>query len=180
MATTGSQCAIDLGAERTLDGTATVAAPGDGNFDGSGWSYDAALLPAAGPVTWGGVTYSAPAPGGTAKNFVPARGQTLFLPVGKRSALRLVAAAHHGSVTGAVTVRYADGSSAATSLTVPDWCAAGPTVLTMAHRIKAGSGVDSPAVNLFGFSVPLDPAKEIRSVTLPDDGRLQLYAATLQ
>ena len=178
--TSGSQCAVDLATERTTDGTATTAAPAEGNFDGGGWSYDAALLPAAGPVTWGGVTYSAPAPGGTTKNFVPARGQTLFLPTGKRSALRLVAAAHHGPVTGPVTVRYADGSAAATSLTVPDWCATGPAVLTMPHRIKAGLGVDGPGVNLFGFSVPLDPAKDIRSVTLPDDARLQLYAVTLQ
>jgi hypothetical protein len=50
----------------------------------------------------------------------------------------------------------------------------------MPHRIKAGLGVDGPAVNLFGLSAPLDPAKDVRSVTLPDDSRLQVYAVTLQ
>ncbi|BCJ55138.1 alpha-1,2-mannosidase [Actinoplanes sp. NBRC 14428] len=41
----GDTCRIDLTAERNNDGTATVAASDEGNFDGGGWSYDAALLP---------------------------------------------------------------------------------------------------------------------------------------
>ena len=180
--TAGAQCGIDLSAARTTDGTATVTATTEGNFDGGGWSYDAALLPPAGAVTWGGVIYSAPAPGGAARNFVQAGRQTLSLPAQRRSTLRLVATAHHGPVPGTVTVRYTDGSTAATTLTVPDWCApagTGTTVLAMAHRIKAGQGVDGPPVNLFGFAVTLDPGKELRSVTLPDDPRIQLYALTV-
>ena len=178
--TAGAQCGIDLSTARTTDGTATVAATTEGNFDGGGWSYDAALLPPAGTVTWGGVTYSAPPPGGTARNFVQAGRQTLPLPAARRSTLRLVAAAHHGPVPGTVTVRYADGSTAATVVTVPDWCGTGTTVLAMPHRIKAGQGTDGPPVNLFGISVALDPGKELRSVTLPDDTRIHLYAVTLQ
>ncbi|MGX6601388.1 GH92 family glycosyl hydrolase [Micromonosporaceae bacterium Da 78-11] len=179
--TTGGQCGIDLSTARTTDGTATVAATGDGNFDGGGWSYDAALLPPAGVVTWGGVNYSAPPTGGTAKNFVAAQKQTLPLPTQRRSTLRLVAASHHGPVSGTVTVRYTDGTTAAATLTVPDWC--GPTggaVLTMANRIKAGQGLDGPAASLFGLSVALNPGKELRSVTLPDDNRIRVYAVTLQ
>ncbi|MFI7546775.1 GH92 family glycosyl hydrolase [Actinoplanes sp. NPDC049599] len=179
--TSGAQCGIDLATARTTDGTATVAATAEGNFDGGGWSYDAALLPPAGTVTWAGVTYSAPAPGGTARNFVPAARQTLPLPAVRRGTLRLVAASHHGPVPGTVTVRYADGSTAATTLTVPDWCnPAGTVVLAMPHRIKAGQGTDGPPSNLFGFAVALDPGKDLRSVTLPDDPRIQLYAVTLQ
>jgi hypothetical protein len=83
-------------------------------------------------------------------------------------------------VPGTVTVRYADGSTTATTVTVPDWCATGPAVLALPHRIKAGQGTDGPAVNLFGLTVALDPGKELRSVTLPDDSRIQLYAVTLQ
>ncbi|MEK8110379.1 hypothetical protein NKG94_50775 [Micromonospora sp. M12] len=81
-----------------------------------------------------------------------------------------------------MTIRYTDGSTAAATVTVPDWC--GPagnttTVLAMPHRIKAGQGLDGPPVNLFGVSVALNPGKELRSVTLPDDPRIQLYALTL-
>jgi predicted alpha-1,2-mannosidase len=177
------QCAVDLAGERTTDGTATVAQSAEGNFDGGGWSYDAALLPAAGPVTWNGTTYAAPDPSGTALNFVQARGQALLLPAGKHSALKLVATAHNGPATARLTVGYADGTAATVPVTVADWCgtpaAGSTTVLAMPHRIKAGQGVDGPPISLFGFDVPLDPAKEIRSVSLPDDPRVHLYAVTL-
>jgi predicted alpha-1,2-mannosidase len=181
--TPGATCAVDLGAERTLDGTATVADPGEGDFDGGGWSYDADLLPAAGPVTWDGVTYQAPDPAGTAKNFVPARGQSLLLPVGDHAAVKLIATTHNGPVTAAVTLGYADGTSAPATVTVADWCgsaAPGTTaVLAMPHRIKAGQGVDGPPVSLFGASLPVAAGKQIRSITLPDDPRLHVYAVTL-
>jgi predicted alpha-1,2-mannosidase len=181
--TTDAACLVDLGAERTLDGTATVAAPAEGNFDGGGWSYDADLLPAAGPVTWGGVTYQAPDPTGTAKNFVPARGQSLLLPTGNHTAAHLVATTHNGPVTAALTIGYADGTSAPATVTVADWCgtaSAGTTaVLAMPHRIKAGQGVDGPPVSLFGVSLPVPAGKQIRSITLPNDARLHLYAVTL-
>jgi hypothetical protein len=32
---------------------------------------------------------------------------------------------------------------------------------------------------LFGLTVPLDTGRQIRSITLPDEPRLHLYAATL-
>jgi hypothetical protein len=179
-ATPAGQCAVNLAALRTRDGTATVAASAEGNFDGSGWSYDAALLPAAGPVTWGGVTYDAPDPAGTAKNFVGADGSPMLLPGGSFSRANLVLTSHNGPVGGGVTIGYTDGTTAQTSLTVPDWCATSTTaVLAMPHRIKAGQGVDGPPVSLFGVTVPLAAGKTIRSLTLPADTRIQLYALTL-
>ena len=177
------QCAVDLAAERTKDGTATVAAPEEGNFDGGGWSFDGDLLPAAGTVTWAGTTYATPDPRGTAANFVPARGQSILLPEGARTALRLVVTSHNGPVPAVLTIGYTDGSSTQAAVTVADWCgdpAAGTTtLLAMPHRIKAGQGVDGPPVRLFGVSVPLAAGKRVRSLTLPDDPRLHVYAATL-
>jgi hypothetical protein len=64
-----------------------------------------------------------------------------------------------------------------------DWAGPPPTgattVLDMPHRIKAGQGIDGPPVRLFGYSLPLDPARTIRSVTLPNDTRIEVYAITL-
>jgi hypothetical protein len=181
--TTDGQCAVDLTGERTKDGTATVAAPDEGNFDGGGWSYDGDLFPAAGTVTWGGTVYATPEPGGTAPNLVVARGQSILLPEGRRTALRLVMTSHNGPVPAPLTIGYADGSSTQAALSVGDWCN-DPTpgtgvVLAMPHRIKAGQGVDGPPTKLFGLSVPLAGGKQVRSLTLPDDPRLHLYAVTL-
>jgi hypothetical protein len=86
-------------------------------------------------------------------------------------------------VTAALTIGYADGTSAAATVTVADWCGTAATgtttVLAMPHRIKAGQGVDGPPVSLFGVSLPVAEGKQIRSVTLPNDPRLRLYAVTL-
>ncbi|WP_051797058.1 GH92 family glycosyl hydrolase [Catenuloplanes japonicus] len=180
----GTSCAVDLTPELTRDGTATVAASDQGNFDTGGWSYDADLLPAAGPVTWNGVAFHAPDPAGTARNFLTAAGQSLVLPQGAHTSLEVVATSHNGPVSGALTIGYADGSSESRAITVADWCgsasAGTTTVLSMPHRIKAGQGVDGPPVSLFGLSVPLASGKQIRSITLPNDTRLQLYALTLR
>ncbi len=174
-----SSCSVDIAPERNHDGTASVAASSSGNFDGGGWSYDEALLPPAGPVTWGGITYQAPDPTGTAPNFVEARGQGLLLPGGQFSWLHVVGSSHNGPVSTSFTVWYTDGTSAEVAATVPDWAGGGLAVLEMPHRIKAGQGVDGPPVRLFGQSLRLDPAKTVRSVTLPDDPRVELYALTL-
>ncbi|MFG1665121.1 GH92 family glycosyl hydrolase [Streptomyces sp. Y7] len=180
----GEQCAVALGSQVNHDGTATVAASGEGDFDGSGWSFDADLLPPAGPVVWDGVTYEAPDPSGTALNFVEARGQALLLPAGSYSTLRLVAVAHHGPVTTALTVRYTDGTTAEVPVTVGDWAGSAPqgssVALEMPHRIKRGQGVDGPPVRLFGASADLDASKTVRSVGLQNDPRVQIYAITLQ
>jgi hypothetical protein len=182
-ASSGSSCPIDLGSSLNVDGTATVTAPAEGNFDGGGWSYDGDLLPAAGPVTWAGVTYQAPDPSGTANNFVQARGQSLLLPAGAHGAVDLVATAYNGPATAGLTIGYTDGTSADATITVADWCgspaAGNTTVLSMPHRIKAGQGVDGPSTSLWGLSLAIPAGKEIRSITLPNDPRLHVYAVTL-
>ncbi|WP_405810054.1 GH92 family glycosyl hydrolase [Streptomyces sp. NBC_00210] len=176
-------CAVDLAGAWNHDGTATKEQSGQGNFDGLGWSYDADLLPKAGRVTFNGVSYHAPAPSGTSPNFVEARGQALLLPAGARSALHLVAASHNGPVTTTLTVRYTDGTSADVPVTIGDWAGSTPSgssvVLDMPHRIKDGQGVDGPSVRLFGDTAALDSAKQVRSVALPDDPRVELFAITL-
>jgi predicted alpha-1,2-mannosidase len=180
---TSPQCAVDLSPERTLDGTATVTNPSEGNFDGGGWSYDAALFPPAGPATLGGVPYDAPDPTGTAANFVPATGQPLLLPAASHTSLQMVLTTHNGPVSGVFTLGYTDGSVQSVPLTIADWCGA-PTagtsvVLAMDHRIKAGQGVDGPSTSLFGVTVPLAAGKQLRSISLPNDPRMLLYALTL-
>jgi hypothetical protein len=170
---------VDVTPELNHDGTATDADSASGDFDGGGWSYDAALLPPKGPVTWGGITYQAPDPTGTAPNFVEARGQGLLLPGGQHSWLHVVGSSHNGPVSAAFTVWYTDGTSAEVAATVADWAGGGPAVLEMPHRIKAGQGVDGPPVRLFGQSLRLDATKTVRSVTLPNDPRVELYALTL-
>ena len=183
-ATAAGQCGVDLSKDANHDGTATVAASTEGNFDGGGWSYDAALLPPAGPDVLNAITYDMPDATGTAANFVEARGQQVLLPAGSFKTLRILGATHNGDVVTTATVTYTDGSAAQVPLALTDWAAGtghnGNTVeIAMDHRIKAGQGVDGPPVQLFGTSLPLDAGKSVLSLTLPADPRLEVYAASL-
>ena len=180
----GDQCPIDLHAVADLDGTATVADPSSGNFDGGGWSYDAALLPAAGTQTLDGVPYAMPDPTGTVKNFVTARGQAMALPAGRYAGLQVIGAAHGGDVSTQATVAYTDGTVATVPLALSDWASSSPVTgdtvaVAMDHRIKAGQGADGPPVNLYAYRVPLDASRTVQSITLPDNANAELYAATL-
>jgi len=182
--TVGGQCGVDLTRDADHDGTASASASTQGNFDGGGWSYDAALLPAAGAGALHGVTYDLPDATGTANNFVEAHGQQVLLPSGQYGALRLLGATHNGDVVSAATITYTDGTTASVPLALTDWAAGaghnGNTVeIAMEHRIKAGQGVDGPPVQIFGTSLPLAAGKSVLSITLPNDPRLEIYAATL-
>jgi hypothetical protein len=176
-------CPVDLGRDLDHDGAATLASPGEGNFDGSGWSYAADLLPAPGPVTLGGVPYQAPSTAGSDPNFVEGHGQGIVLPEGRYAAAHVLGAAHHGNADDTATVTYADGSTQTVPLRLTDWAGqaafGNTTEIPMAYRVKAGQGKDGPAVAIFGTVVPLDASRTVRSITLPDDSHVEIYAVTL-
>ncbi|MHA3837241.1 GH92 family glycosyl hydrolase [Terrabacter sp. AAH1] len=177
-------CAVDLAPARNHDGTATVASPSEGNFDGSGWSYDAALLPAGTTWDWNGVTYAAPVTSGTTSNFVEGRGQTILVPAAGRSAVHVIGSTHNGDVSTALRLTYTDGSVQSVPISLTDWAAGSGhngnrVAIAMDHRIKGGSGVDGPPVQLFGTTVVADPGRQLQSITLPGDDRFEVYAVTL-
>ena len=179
----GSFCPVDLGRDYNHDGVATLDATDEGNFDDSGWSYAANLLPPAGPTTLGGIPYVAPSTEGTDPNFVEAQGQSLALPAGGWKTAYVLGATHNGNVDTTATVTYADGSSQALPLQLTDW-AGGPAFgntkeIAMPYRIRAGQGQDGPPVAIFGTRLALDPAKPPRSIALPGDERVEIYALTL-
>jgi hypothetical protein len=177
-------CAVDLSAARNHDGTATVAASTEGNFDDVGWSYDADLLPSAGIWTWDERPYAVPEAGGTTANFVEARGQTLLLEGGARERIHLLGATHGGDVATALRLTYTDGTVTTVPVALTDWAAGGGrhgnrVAIDMPHRISSGSGIDGPPVQIFGASVPVDPSRELQSVTLPGDRRFEVFALTV-
>jgi predicted alpha-1,2-mannosidase len=177
-------CAVDLAPARNHDGTATVASPSEGNFDGSGWSYDAALLPTGTTWDWNGVTYAAPVTSGTTPNFVEGRGQTILVPAAGRRAVHVIGSTHNGDVSTALRLTYTDGSVQSVPISLTDWAAGSghngnQVAIAMDHRIKGGSGVDGPPVQLFGTTVAADPGRQLQSITLPGDDRFEVYAVTL-
>ncbi|MFJ3363663.1 SGNH/GDSL hydrolase family protein [Streptomyces anthocyanicus] len=176
-------CPLDLTGVHDRDSIATADRPDDGDFDGLGWSYAAETLPAAGPSVLAGAPFVFPSSAEGVRNTVTAMGQTLALPGVRARELHVLGAASGGTVEGSGTVTYADGSTAALPLRFSDWAGgpqAGETVAVAApYRYRAGAGRDGPPVSIYARGVPLDPNRVVRSVTLPDDVRLKLFAVTL-
>lgn len=153
-----------------------------GGADNDGNAYSANLL---GPsLSWNGVNLNL----GTANvaNAVVAGGQTITLPGGNFTSLLLLAAAVNGSQNGlAFTVTYSDGTSTNFTQNVSDWVfpESNPDeflVADTAYRDTGGGTKDlNTAVNMYGYSFTLNQTKTVRSITLPNNGNVLLFAMTL-
>ncbi len=181
-AQTDQACLVPLPYDK--DGIATAASPGDGNFDGGGWSFPAEELPPAGAALLAGEVFAFPSGADGADNMIEADGQTLTLPPLKASKLHVLASAHNGSVDATATVTYADGTTASVPLRFGDW-AGGPAfdeqvAVTTPYRYKAGAGRDSPPVSIFASAEGLDPNRTVASITLPAQPHLKLFGLTLE
>ncbi|MGP3958759.1 glycosyl hydrolase family 95 catalytic domain-containing protein [Nonomuraea sp. 3N208] len=178
----GATTPVDLSAHFDNDGVSTHEVMTDGNVDGSGYTYPAEELPPAGPLTHEGLSFVFPAYGDGVENNVTGQGQTIDVPAGTYAKVRLLGAGTSGSVSAALTATYVDGSTAQVPFILPDWggqAGAGTTeVLRCTHR-HGQNGTNALRVGLFETQAALDPAKELRSLTLPTLTRPQLHLFAL-
>jgi beta-glucosidase len=170
-----------LAAAYTNTGISDDANPAAASFDGGDLSWSAQALAAAdpalvpgGPVAHDGTTFTWPdvAPG--RPDNVVAGGQTIAVS-GTGATLGLVGAANNGTASGTATVIYADGSTQTFDVSFSDWwansAAQGSDILTTAAYLNSSGGPNLRNVSLYYAAVPLDPAKAVKYVTLPDVSR---------
>jgi hypothetical protein len=113
------------------------------------------------------------------------RGATVALPAGHFSTLNLLAASvngNHASQTFAVT--YTDGSTTIVSQSLSDWYTpqhySGESIaLTMAYHLDAAGAAIHPPVYLYAYSLAINNARAVKSVTLPATLNVVVLAATL-
>ena len=114
-------------------------------------------------------------PAGQPDNVVAA-GQTISAGGASGGTLGVLLTATYGPVTGTGTVTYTDGTSAPFTLTAPDWYASPPSgsnvAFTMGYRNRQGNVQQVHQVTMFYAGVPLDAAKKVAGVVLPDVGQL--------
>jgi hypothetical protein len=168
-------------------GIATGIEPAAGDLDGSGHSLSAEDLAAAGwapgtavTVADAALTWPKVAPGHL-DNAVAA-GQTITLRA-TGAALSLLVTATNGTATGAGTINYADGGSAAYQVSSPDWVSGANDIktLTLPHW-NTPAGTQFVNTKLYTVSVPVDPQRAVRSVTLPtvSGGQLHVFAISVR
>ena len=178
---TSPTTAVNLASTFNAIGISSDSNPAAGNMDGGGYSYSGNLLGSA--LTTGGVTYSLGAAG--TKNVVKALGQTVGLMAGQYSSLRFLGAGVNGTQTGTFTITYTDGTTSQVRQTLSDWYTPTGTAnesiaATTAYRNNT-RGRDTYFRNfaVYAYTIPLNPAKTVQSVTLPNNSNIALLAANL-
>ncbi|MER8013463.1 GH92 family glycosyl hydrolase [Streptomyces griseoluteus] len=166
----------------------------EADYDGGGWSYSRQALAAVGltpgkRVTTGDLAFTWPdSPAGRPDN-ASAHGQSVELK-DSATALAFVGSAVNGNQSAKATITYTDGSTGSADLSFTDWTVGGgggavqygnEVVAKAAYRNVAGADKDPVATYVFAtkpFAAP--DGKQIRSVKLPDDGDLHVFALAVR
>jgi hypothetical protein len=159
------------------DGTAFSG----GGLDGGGRSYSANLLGTT--VTFNGISFNlGPANGA---DVVSAKGQTITLPSGQFSSLKMLATGVNGNQSAqALTVTYTDGTTSSFTQSFSDWVHpqsfTGESIaVTMAHRDNSDGTTQVRTVELYNYDFALNGSKTVSSITLPSNTNVEVLAITL-
>jgi hypothetical protein len=150
--------------------------------DGDGNAYSANLLGSA--LNWEGCLFTlGPA---NADDAIQCTGQNMTLPAGKFSSLQVLAAAHDGAQTSQpFIVTYTDGTTSTFMQSLSDWTEPqdfpGETVVTATpYRDTSGGAKDTVTeAVVYGYSFGLNNTKTVKSIKLPDNGDVLVFAMTL-
>jgi probable HAF family extracellular repeat protein len=110
---------------------------------------------------------------------------TLPLPAGQYSALKLLGTSSDGNRSAETfVVTYTDGTSSTIVQGMSDWLTpqAYPgesTALSMDHRIAHSGTASAGPYHLYGYTLNLNPAKTVRSLTLPASKDVVVLAGAL-
>jgi beta-glucosidase len=157
-----------------------------GNFDGGGFSFQQQQLDADGfapgdTVAAGGQQLTVPDVAAGQPDEITTEGQVVDVS-GTGSELGFLGAGEFGTQSGPVTVRYTDGTTQKATLSLADWYADAPAP----GGVIAASGpwnVPPSQTQNFGLhtvavyyaQIPIDPAKTLAAVTLPDNPDMHLF-----
>jgi hypothetical protein len=171
---------VSLQADYNRAGIYTEGTIFTNGLDNDGNALSANLLGAT--ETWHDSLFAYGQPNVT--NVVSATGRTISMPQGQYSALLMLAACVNGSQSSqSFTVHYTNGTSTSFIQSMSDWAVpqyfSGETIVeAMGARAGGGSFVPPP-VNVYGYTMSLDSNNVVQSLTLPNNGNVEVLALTL-
>ena len=151
----------------------------EASLDGEGAAFPALPL-AQDPVGDGVIFHLGPA---DAPDAVTSK--TVDLPPGRYASLRVLATAVEGNQTRQTfSLNYTDGTSTAVTQSLSDWAGAphfhGESEgATVPYRVMGDGSVDGNPFHLSAYTFALDPTKEVKSITLPSNRNVIVFAMTL-
>jgi Pro-kumamolisin, activation domain/Bacterial Ig domain len=162
------------------DGT-TFTNPATGGLDLGDAAYSATLL--GGSLVWSNTMFNFGPPNVT--NVISSAAQTLVLPAGHYSVLRMLATGVQGNQTAqSFTVTYADATSTTFVQNLSDWFTPQNYVgeskaVIMGHRNSSNGTQDNRTFYLYGYSFNLNSAKIVQSLRLPNNANVIVLAISL-
>lgn len=158
-----------------VDATSSGSTPLNGGLDHQGDAYPSAALGST--ISFAGSTFNL----GAANALDAVSNITIPLPAGNYSMINLLGTGVNGNQPGqAFVVTYTDGTSTTITQSLSDWYTpqnyAGETkVLSVPYRITP-SGNDNRTFWLYGYSLPVNSAKTLKSLTLPKNPNVVVLA----
>jgi hypothetical protein len=185
-ATTGTATpttiSVGLGTDFNRRGIVNDGSTFGGGFDGVGFALSAQQL--GDSLTFNGQTFTLADPGSA--NVIRAAGQPIEIGgASPATSLTFVAAGVNGNqINQTFTINYTDGTSVPFPLSISDWATpqnfAGETIVwTMPYRDVNNGGTQFLQVNVYGYSIPLDSSKTVQSISLPNNGNVNVLAIDL-
>ncbi len=171
---------VDLSGSFNAVGITSDGASSAGNLDGGGHSYSANQLGAS--LNIGTASYNFGVPG--INDAVKSTGQTINLPNGNFTSLHLLGTAYGGEKSDPFVINYTDGGSTV-YLNWDDWYSnhndTGGPVAGMPYLNNSNGSKDTDVGTFFMYqnTIALDPARTVRSLTLPNDSNVAIFAADL-
>jgi hypothetical protein len=172
--------AVPLAAQANVVGVGKAgAAVPNGGLDGNGDAYATDLLGTT--VTWAGATFTL----GTADALNAVSNKTITLPSGTYSSVKMLATGVEGNQPNQTfIVTYTDGTTTSITQSLRDWFTpqnyAGESIAsTMAHRLTSKGATDARTFYLYGYSLAINSAKTVKSITLPKNRNVVVLAIDL-
>ncbi|HEY4416510.1 MAG TPA: protease pro-enzyme activation domain-containing protein [Verrucomicrobiae bacterium] len=167
-----------------LDGTTF---PSTGGLDGGGAAYSATLLGGATTINGALFTFGPPNITNITVNLdvIDATGQTITLPPGIYSSVRLLATGVQGSQANqAFVVTYTDTTTGTFTQTLSDWFSPANSgtetnAEIMGHRNSSNGSLDNRTFYLYGYNFKLNPTKTVQSIKLPNNVNVIVAAISL-
>jgi hypothetical protein len=162
------------------DGT-TFTNPATGGFDGNNTALSGTLLGSS--QTWSNTLFAfGPV---NATNVISCTNQTISLPPGNYSRLRLLACGVNGNqLSQSFLVTYSDATTVNFVQSMSDWFTPQNYVgeskaVPMSHRNNSNGGKDGRTFYLYGYSFNLNSTKTVQSVRVPNNANVVVTAISL-
>lgn len=154
----------------------------NGGIDGQGYAYSANLLSSSLAFNGDTVYFGA----ANTLNAVSATGQTIILPRGQFSSLRILATGVNGNQQSQTfKINYPGGKSSNFTQSLSDWFTpqhySGESIAsTMAYRNSGNGTRNNGPVYLYGYNANINTGETAQSITLPDNSNVVVLGITLR